>query len=206
MAYIDIDRENGINEKPSQETTSTYFNNILRKEVRPKSRDELDFSLISTFDKAIDDAFTDDSEIVKKRIQYLVPYIIQNIDWEEYGIPLEAWQLKYYYQRERFLKKTGLKYDDFLNHPYLMDAVNKLGLEPEPVFEFILFLWYYYGLRSDLRFSSKEQLEKLQQALKLEEVEAAMDVTVNGKHFKFKNSDFIKCLFNKINATEFTQS
>lgn len=195
-----MNNANNLNEIPIQETTSTYFNNILKKEVKPKSREELNPEILTAFDNAVDDAFTDASETVKSRIKYLVPYIIQNIDWDEYGVPLEAWQLKYYYQRDRFLKKTRLKYEEFLSHPYLMESIRKLGLEPDPVFEFILFLWYYYSLRSDLKFSSIEQLQKLQEALKGSDTDAQMDVAVNGKHFKFKNSGFIKMLFADIDS------
>lgn len=190
------------NDIPLQETTSTYFNNILKKEVKPKSIEELNPEILTTFENAVEDAFEDASEEVKGRIKYLVPYIIQNIDWEEYGIPLEAWQLKFYYQRDRFLKKTGLRYEDFLNHPYLMESIRKLRLDPEPVFEFILFLWYYYSLRSDLKFSSVEQLQKLQEALQPGDVDVSMDVSVNGKHFKFKNTSFIKQIFTGLDAAK----
>ena len=75
-----------------------------------------------------------------------------------------------------------------------------MGLDPEPVFEFILFLSYYYGLRADLKFSSYEQLSKVKQALQEGESEASMEIVVNGKHFKFNNSNFIKTLFSNIDA------
>lgn len=181
-------------EKPIQESTSTYFNPILRKAVVPLPIENIDTALVVTFNKAIDDAFTEDAPEVRERIKYLMPYIIQNIDWDEYGIPLEGWQLKYYYQRERFLKVSGLSYDKFINHPHLLKAITELGLEPEPVFEFILFLSYYYHLRGDLRFSSIELLEKLRTELEKENTVAQMDVVVNGRHFKFSNSSFVKTL------------
>lgn len=186
-------------ERPIQETTSTYFNPILKKSVVPVPIESIDHKMFVTFNRAVEDAFKEEAPVVKERIKYLMPYIIQNIDWEEYGIPLEGWQLKYYYQRERFLKVSGLSYDDFMNHSLLLNAIEKLGLEPEPVFEFILFLCYYYHLRSDLRFSPIEQLEKLQEALNNDNVLAQMDVVVNGRHFKFNNSTFIKTLFNSVN-------
>ena len=189
-----------MKDKTIQETTSTYFNNILKKSVTPKSIENLDPSMVKEFYIAIEDAFADESEIVKKRIKYLIPYIIQNIDWMEYGIPLEAWQLKYYYQRGRFLKMTNLSYDEFLNHELLQDSIEELGLDAEPVFEFILFLSYYYGLRADLKFSSYEQLSKVKMALKRNEGEVTMDVVVNRKHFKFNNSNFIKTLFSIIDT------
>ena len=189
-----------MKEKPIQETTSTYFNNILKKSIVPKSMNEIDPQMIQDFHNAIKDAFTEEAEIVKLRWKYLIPYIIQNIDWVEYGIPLEAWQLKYYYRRDRFLKVTQLNYDEFLKHELLQQSIYELGLELEPVFEFILFLSYYYSLRADLKFSSIEQLSKVKRALEGEESEAYMDIVVNGKHFKFSNSNFIKALFSNIDS------
>lgn len=189
-------------ERPIQETTSTYFNPILKNVVKPISIENINPILVETFNRAVDDAFTVDAPIVKERIKYLIPYIIQNIDWDEYGAPLEGWQLKYYYQRERFLKVSGLSYDKFRNHPQLLLAIEDLGLEPEPVFEFILFLCYYYRLRSDLRFSPIEQLEKLRAELNKEDTVAHMEVVVNGRHFKFSNSSFIKTLFRSVETDD----
>lgn len=189
-------------DKPIQETTSTYFNPILKKVVNPIPIEDINPVLIDTFNKSIEEAFGDDAPIVRERIKYLVPYIIQNIDWEEYDLPLEGWQLKYYYQRERFLKVSGLSYEKFLNHRLLLDAIDDLGLEPEPVFEFILFLCYYYRLRSDLRFSSVELLDQLKEELKKDNAEAKMDVIVNGRHFKFSNSSFIKALIISVRTDE----
>ena len=185
-------------EKPIQETTSIYFNPILKKSVVPAPVENISSELLNTFNKAVDEAFTDEAPVVKERIKYLTPYIIQNIDWDEYDMPFEGWQLKYYYQRERFLKVSGLSYEKFLNHSILLRAIEDLGLEAEPVFEFILFLCYYYRLRSDLRFSSVELLEQLKEELKQENAVAKMDVTVNGRHFKFSNSSFIKTVITSV--------
>lgn len=185
-------------ERPIQETTSTYFNPILKKSVVPIPVENIDSELLNTFNLAVEEAFTDEAPIVKERIKYLTPYIIQNIDWDEYDIPLEGWQLKYYYQRERFLKVTGLNYDKFTNHHLLLSAIENLELEPAPVFEFILFLCYYYRLRSDLKFSSVELLEQLKEELKKENAVAKMDVTVNGRHFKFNNSSFIQTIISSV--------
>ena len=185
-------------EKTVQETTSTYFNSILKKRVVPLPASDIDSGILEVFNNAVEEAFPDNCDIVKRRINYLIPYIIQNIDWMEYGIPLEGWQLKYYYQRERFLKVTGLSYEKFNAHGPLQESIQELGLEPEPVFEFILFLSYYFQLRSDLKYSPVEQLEKLQNALKEENVTAQMDVVVDGRHFKFNNSSFIKTIITSI--------
>lgn len=191
-------------EKTAQETTSTYFNTILKKSVVPLPVERLDPDLLATFYKAVEQAFGDEAETIKQRTKYLLPYIIQNIDWKEYGIPLEGWQLIYYYHPERFLKVTGLSYDKFLAHEPLQEAIGELGLQPEPVFEFILFLCYYYYLRADLKFSPVEQLEKLQEVLANRDAIAMMDVVVDGKHFKFNNSLFIKNLFKSINKEIFS--
>lgn len=192
-------------EKPIQETTSTYFNNILNKEVLPVTIEQVPIEIINLVDKIIEQGFPDEADKIKIRLNYIVPYILQAIDWDAYGIPLEAWQLKYYYQRERFLKRTGLKYEEFQNHKYLQNAIRELGLNPEPVFEFILFLKYYLDLRSELRYSPVEQLEKLKEALKGDTEKISMEVIVDGRHFKFANSNFIRSLINSTDTMKFKE-
>ena len=192
-------------EKPIQETTSTYFNDILNKEVLPITIDQVPNEIINLVDKIIEQGFPDEADKVKMRLKYIIPYILQAIDWDAYGIPLEAWQLKYYYQRERFLEKTGLRYDKFIKHEFLQNSLQELGLEPEPVFEFILFLKYYLDLRSELRYSPVEQLEKLKDALKGEAEKISMEVIVDGRHFKFANSNFIRSLIISTDTTKFKQ-
>lgn len=186
-------------ESPIQETTSVYFNNIIRRNVSPKTIDDLDSSVIDEFNRQIELAFTDEAEETKRRVRYLVPYILQNIDWDEYGIPLEAWQLRFYYQRSRFIEKTGLDYYRFLEHEPLQRSIERLGLMPEPVFEFILFLRYYYGLRSDLKFSCMEQFDILEDELaSAGDKSVTMDVCIGGKHFKINNAGFIHRIFQGI--------
>lgn len=126
--------------KPVQEMTSTYFNSIIRRDINTYSVEDLPLEVIANFNHQIRLAFTDDAEDAISRVRYLIPYILQSIDWDQYSLPLEAWQLRYYYQRDRFLAKTRLSYSDFINHKPLQKAVSDLGLQPEPTFEFILFL------------------------------------------------------------------
>lgn len=189
---------------PLQETTSTYFNNIVNRDTVPATVLDFDVEKIREFEDIVRIAFPDEADVVNQRLHYLIPYIMQTIDWNEYGSNFQPWHLKYYYQRDRFIERTGLKYEDFLNHRFLAKAVDELGLEPEPTFEFILFLKYYFNLRGDLKFSPVEQLEKLQEALSRHEATARMDVTVDGKHFKFENSPFIKQIFSSLDASTFT--
>lgn len=188
---------------PLQETTSTYFNNIVNRDITPQTVLDFDKDRIGEFESAVCVAFPDDAEAVNRRLHYLAPYILQTINWTEYGSGLEPWQLKYYYQRERFVERTGLRYEDFLKHRFLVRATEQLGLDPEPTFEFILFLKYYYNLRGDLRFSPVEQLTRLQDALAQAGASAKMDVTVNGKHFKFENSAFIREIFAALRPADF---
>ena len=189
-------------ELPVQETTSVYFNNIIRRDVSPITIDELTQESIDSFNQQIELAFTDEAEAAKRRFRYLVPYILQNIDWEEYATPLEAWQLKYYYQRDRFIRKTGLDWDCFLKHEPMQRSLETLGLEPEPVFEFILFLRYYFGLRSDLKFSCIEQFDMMVDELEnCESANVTMDVNIGGKHFKINNSQFLRKMFNSVDRS-----
>lgn len=191
---------------PLQETTSTYFNNILNHDSVPVTVDDFDEQKIREFENIVSIAFPGEADLVNKRLHYLLPYIVQAINWHEYGSELQPWQLTYYYQRSRFIDQTGLRYESFKNHSLLVKAVEELGLEPEPTFEFILFLKYYFNLRGDLKFSSVEQLQKLREALSADHSEARMDVIVNGKHFKFENSQFIKQVFSMINPESFTSA
>ena len=189
-------------ELPVQETTSVYFNNIIRRDVSPITINELAQESIDSFNQQVELAFTDEAEAAKRRFRYLVPYILQNIDWEEYATPLEAWQLKYYYQRDRFIRKTGLDWDRFLKHEPMQRSLETLGLEPEPVFEFILFLRYYFGLRSDLKFSCIEQFDMMVDELEnCESANVTMDVNIGGKHFKINNSQFLRKVFNSVDRS-----
>lgn len=180
--------------KTAQENTSTYFNSIVRDDVTPLTINDLPIDVVNEFNEKVRLAFSDDAEETIQRVKYLIPYILQSIDWNEYGIPLEAWQLQYYYRRTRLIEKTGLNYDGFLAHKPLQDAIKKLELDAKPTFEFIVFLKYYYGMRSELRYSAVEQLKQAQCALQnLEsDKEAYMDIAVGGKHFKITNTQFIK--------------
>ncbi len=191
------------NEQDIRETTSVYFNYIIRHDVAPITVDELDARTLDEFNLQVSLAFTDEAEIVKERVRYLVPYILQNIDWQQYENPLEAWQLRYYYQRDRFLMKTGLSWERFMDHEPMQAAIEKLGLKPEPVFEFILFLSYYYRLRSDLRYSCMEQLNFLISELDSNDsASVQMDVKVGGKHFKISNSGFLRKMFHAVDRSQ----
>lgn len=194
-----------MKERPIQETTSTYFNKIINKEVLPITIDQVPQEIKSLVEKIIEQGFPDEAEEVKIRFKYIIAYILQAINWEAYGIPLEAWQIKYYYQRERFLKKTGLRYEDFLNHEYLQNAIHELCLDPVPVFEFIIFLKYYLDLRSELRYSSVEQLQKLKEALNGQPEKISMEVIVDGRHFKFSNSNFIRNIIDSADVKKLKQ-
>lgn len=189
-----------MDEKPLQEQTSTYFNDILNKSQVPLTVDQLPEGTLEKFNEIVDRGFGDDAENVKRRIRYIIPYILQSVDWESYGIPLDSWQLKYYYQRERFLKRTHLNFEEFMAHEYLQSAIEELKLEPEPTFEFILFLKYYLDLRAELRYSSPEQFERLKKSLDEGVGNVRMEVVVSGRHFKFSNEEFVRELIKSVDV------
>ena len=58
------------NDIPLQETTSTYFNNILKKEVKPKSIEELNPEILTTFENSVEDAFEDASDRQHRLLGY----------------------------------------------------------------------------------------------------------------------------------------
>ncbi len=197
-----------MDNKPEQEITSTYFNSIVKVDVKPMSINELRSDVVEKFNDKVRLAFPDNAATTIDRVRYLIPYILQSIDWHEYGFPLEAWQLQYYYRRDRFIEKTGLSYEKFLSHEPLQDAISNLNLEPIPTFEFILFLKYYYGMRAELRYSAVEQLQKAQIALQSLEPdkEASIDIVVGGKHFKIANTQFIRQAIGMIDCDALNRS
>lgn len=190
----------------SKETPSVYFNDIIRKNVTLVTIDALDTQVIKEFNRQVAVAFPDEAELSIRRLHYIAPYILQNIDWDEYHAPLEALHLRYYYQRQRFLINTGLSPDTFARHKPMQQAIKDLGLMPEPVFEFILFLKYYYNLRSDLRYSCIEQFDRLIAEFDKTPPPAGanMDVNIGGKHFKINNTDFIQRLFRSVDRSRLT--
>ncbi len=198
-----------MDDKTIQEQTSVCFNHILKKGYKPLRVNELPEEVIEDFNEKIRLAFTDEADVVFKRIYYMIPYILQSIDWDAYGIPLEAWQIQFYYHRDRFLVMTRLSYDKFLSHCPLQKAIRKLGLEAEPTFEFILFLKYYFGMRSELRFSPLELLDKAVDAIEnlSSSDSVTMDINIGGKHYRFSNRFFLKellsgCDKNRLKASE----
>lgn len=58
-------------DKPIQETTSSYFNSILKKSVEPVTVENIVSEILNTFNMAIEEAL-----VVKDRIKYHTPYII----------------------------------------------------------------------------------------------------------------------------------
>lgn len=191
----------------NQEIPSTYFNNIIKRNVAPVSFEELEPTTLAWFYKIVEQAFTDEADQAKKRLRYLIPYILQNIDWQEYAVPLEAWQLRYYYQRDRFLLKTHLTWENFISHKPMQEAIARLGLEREPVFEFILFLSYYYSLRSELKYSSLEQLSLIRSALKTSvDSDTGMDIRISNKHYKINDSRFLVKMFDAIDIDQLNGS
>lgn len=80
---------------PQQETTSVYFNSIIRKDVSSLTVDELPTEAINDFNDKVRMSFPEDADVVIRRVRYLITYILQSINWKEYGSSLEAWQLQY---------------------------------------------------------------------------------------------------------------
>lgn len=67
------------------------------------------------------------------------------------------------------------------------------------MFEFILFLKYYYDLRSDLKFSCVEQQDKLCEKLDAcSDDSVTLDVAVGGRHFKINDGAFIREIFGAV--------
>ncbi len=68
-----------------QEIPSVYFNNIIHRDVRPITVEELDAVTIDEFNRQVKLATDNEADLAVKRVRYLIPYILQNIDWETYA-------------------------------------------------------------------------------------------------------------------------
>ena len=55
--------------------------------------------------------------------------------------PLQA-PFAYYRSRSTYLKEVPFTEDEFYNFILIQEAINKLGLLPQPTFEFIVFLYH----------------------------------------------------------------
>ncbi len=65
-----------MNQDIIQEIPSTYFNNIIRRDVVPITIDELEPETLKWFYEIVEQAFTDEADMAKMRIRYLIPYIL----------------------------------------------------------------------------------------------------------------------------------
>lgn len=183
-----------------QEKTSVYFSNIIRRDITPLTVEQLPDEVIDDFNEQMRNAFPEEGDKAVRRVRYLIPYILQAIDWDEYNMPLQAWQLQYYYQRKRFVEKTRFDYAEFLSHEPLQKSLRSLELDAEQTFEFILFLKYYFGLRSELRYSPIEQIERATEAINNlgKNKTASIDINIGGKHYKIADTKFIKDMLTSI--------
>ncbi|MDE6576715.1 MAG: hypothetical protein K2K58_00885 [Muribaculaceae bacterium] len=63
------------------ESTSVYFNNIVKRNVEPITIADLSETTVAEFNRQVGMAFTEEQDITVRRVHYLIPYILQNIDW-----------------------------------------------------------------------------------------------------------------------------
>ena len=140
-----------------------------------------------------------DSELedISNRLKYIRPYIINypDYDGEDYFLSEDAFN--HYRWRKQKMAETRLSEKEFYNFKEMQEAMASLGLEPKPVFEFILYLWhilrnwYYKGMNERLDERINRMWNKMQEA---PELEISADFKVGKNHFKFENKDFLRAM------------
>ena len=106
--------------------------------------------------------------------------------------PLQA-PFAYYRSRSTYLKEVPFTEDEFYNFILIQEAINKLGLLPQPTFEFIVFLYHIIKVWSESQITTG--IDKVNSILSILEEQPnsklKMNIKVDSKNFEFENSLFI---------------
>lgn len=109
--------------------------------------------------------------------------------------PLQA-PFAYYRSRETYLKELPFTEEEFYKFTYIQDAISKLGLKPQPTFEFITFLFHIIKVWSENQITtSGAKIDNILSLIKEQpNAELTMNIKVGSKTFEFTNSLFIQSL------------
>ena len=135
---------------------------------------------------------------IRECLKYLRQYVLKypDFDGEDWGPSWAAFE--YYESRDYIMEHCKISEKDFYNLDILQDAIEDLGLEAAPTFEFIIYSWHILKrwLHGGRYVSVSKKIDKffdLLESTKEEKIE--LEVTVGKKHIRFKNAAFIKSLF-----------
>lgn len=109
--------------------------------------------------------------------------------------PLQA-PFNYYYTRDSQLSELSFTEDEFNNFSLIQEAISKLGLQPQPTFEFIAFLFRIIKSWSENQITTCGAKVNTILSLLKEDPEAklSMNIKVNSKNVEFNNSAFIQSM------------
>ncbi len=117
--------------------------------------------------------------------------------------PLQA-PFAYYRSRSTYLKELPFTEDEFYNFALIQGAISKLGLLPQPTFEFIVFLYHIVKVWSENQITTG--ISRVNNILSILEeqpnTKLKMNIKVGGKNFEFDNSLFIHSMLEFYSSHE----
>lgn len=168
--------------------------NIEEQNILPK----MDRELLAEMEQSMEDDFKreyqqEDVASILDSIEYIRIYcrnfpLFNGNDYQ----PLQA-PFAYYRSRNTYLKELPFTEDEFYNFALIQEATNKLELQPQPIFEFIAFLYHIIKVWSENQIATG--INRVNNILSILEeqpnAKLKMNIKVDGKNFEFENSLFI---------------
>jgi hypothetical protein len=129
--------------------------NIEEQNILPK----MDRELLAEMEQSMEDDFKreyqqEDVTSILDSIEYIRIYCrnFPLFNGDDYQ-PLQA-PFAYYRSRSTYLKEVPFTEDEFYNFTLIQEAINKLGLLPQPTFEFIVFLYHIIKVWSESQITT----------------------------------------------------
>lgn len=109
--------------------------------------------------------------------------------------PLQA-PFAYYRSRATYQRELPFTEEEFCNFTQMREAISKLGLKPQPVFEFLAFLYHIINVWSENQITtSGAKVDNILSLLKEQpNAKLTMNIKMGSKTFEFANSLFIESL------------
>ena len=138
-----------------QEVLMEDNQNIEEQNILPK----MDRELLAEMEQSMEDDFKreyqqEDVTSILDSIEYIRIYCrnFPLFNGDDYQ-PLQA-PFAYYRSRSTYLKEVPFTEDEFYNFTLIQEAINKLGLLPQPTFEFIVFLYHIIKVWSESQITT----------------------------------------------------
>lgn len=199
----------------SELRTLKYLSNPIEEEeifnlksLSEKDRAEIKEDLLiaeenadKTFISKLSDKYdTAESELILSNLKYIKKYCIENPVLFDGNFQIRNAPYSYFLNRDSTLEELGLTEDKFYNFTLLQEAITALGLEAQPTFEFIVFL--YDLIKEDCKDTVVTCREKISNVLSIiskcsSEEKISMTIKVGSKSIEFHNQLFIKSLLGE---------